>query len=50
MYCVELLYGKRFPPKLNGAVYKYCVRPTILDESEEAWCLKESEIEMLRQV
>ena len=27
--CVELLFEKMFPPKLNGTVYKSYVRPTI---------------------
>ena len=39
--CCELLYGRGFPLKLNGAVYKSYVRPATLYESE-AWCLKES--------
>ena len=25
----ELLYGRRFPPKLKGAVYKSYIRPAI---------------------
>ena len=37
--CGELLYGKRFPLKLEGAVHKSYVRPAILNGSE-AWCLK----------
>ena len=28
--CGELLYGRRFPPKLQGAVYKIYVTPAIL--------------------
>ena len=39
--CGELLYGRRFPLKLKGAVYKSYVRPALLYESE-AWCLIES--------
>ena len=41
--CSELLYGRRFLPRLKGAVYKRYVRPTILYGSE-AWCLKECEM------
>ena len=40
--CSKLQYG-RFPPKLNGTVYKSYVRPAVLHESE-AWCLEESDI------
>ena len=40
MECCELLYGRRFPPKLNGAFHKSYVRPAILYGSE-AWFLKE---------
>ena len=32
--CGELLYGRRFFPRLKGAVYKSYVRPVILYESE----------------
>ena len=45
--CAEMLYGRRFPLKLKGAVYMSYVRPTILHGSE-AWCLKESEIVILQ--
>ena len=38
--CSKLLYGRRFPVKLNGYVYKSLVGPAILYGSE-AWCLKE---------
>ena len=44
--CSESLYGRRFHPWQNGVVYKSYVRPAMLYESE-AWCLKESEIEIL---
>ena len=44
--CGELLYGRRFPLKLKGAVHKSNVRPAILHGSE-AWRLKESEMENL---
>ena len=44
--CSELLYGRKFPLRLKGAVYKSYVRPAILYESE-AWCLKESEMGIL---
>ena len=46
--CIELLYGRRFPQKLKGAAYKNYVRPAILYGSE-AWCLKESEMGILRR-
>ena len=38
--CGQLLYGRRFPLKLKGTVYKSYVKPAILYGSE-AWCLKE---------
>ena len=41
--CGELLYGKRFPLRLKGAVYGSYVRQAIL-YGNEAWRLKESEI------
>ena len=44
--CSELLYGRRFPLKLKWAVHKSYTRPAILYGSE-AWCLIESEIEIL---
>ena len=34
MECSELLYGRRFPLRLKGAVYKRYVRPVILYGSE----------------
>ena len=37
--CSELLYDKRFPLKLKGAVHRLYVWPAILPGSE-AWCLK----------
>ena len=40
MECSELLYGRRFPLRLKGAVYRTYVKPEILYESE-AWCMKE---------
>ena len=43
--CGELLYG-RFPLRLIGAVYVSYIRPAILYECE-AWCQKESEMEVL---
>ena len=36
--CGELLYGRRFPLRLKGAVYKSYMRPAILYGSE-LWCL-----------
>ena len=50
-YCVEcgeLVYGRRFPLDLIGAVYKSYVRPAIMFGSE-AWCLTESEMVILRR-
>ena len=47
--CGELLYGRRFPLKLKGAVYKTYVRPAILHGSE-AWCLKENDIGSSRRI
>ena len=44
--CGELLYGTRFPLRLEGAVCRSCVRTAILYGSE-AWCLKESEMGIL---
>ena len=46
--CGKLLYGRRFPLRPKGAVYKSYVRPAILYRSE-AWCLKESEMGILRR-
>ena len=37
-----MLYGRKFPLLLKGAVYKSYVRLAILYGSE-AWCMKESE-------
>ena len=45
--CGELLYG-RLPLRLIGAVHKSYVRSAILYGSE-AWCLKESEMGILRR-
>ena len=47
--CGELLHGRRFPLKLKGSVYKSYIRPAILYGSE-AWCLKESEMIILRRI
>ena len=41
--CGELLYGRRFPLWLKGAVCESYVRPEILYGSE-AWCLNDSEM------
>ena len=38
MECGELLYGRRFPLMLKGAVHTICVSPAILYGSE-SWCL-----------
>ena len=45
--CGGLLFG-RFPSKLKEAKYTSYVRPAILQGSE-AWCLKESELRILRR-
>ena len=45
--CGELLYGRRFPLRLKGAVHKSYVRPDILYKNEE-WRLKESEMGILQ--
>ena len=45
--CGYLLYGSRFTLRLKGAVHKSYVRPAILYGSE-AWCLKESDMVILR--
>ena len=47
MECGELLYGRRFPLRLKGAVYRSYVGPAILYENE-TWCLKESEMRILQ--
>ena len=44
--CDVLLYARRFPLCLKGAVYESYARPAILYGSDE-WCLKESEIRIL---
>ena len=45
--CNEMLCGRRFPLGLNGAGYESYVRPAMLYGCE-AWCLKESEVGILR--
>ena len=47
MECDELLYVRRSPLKLKGAVYNSNVRPAILYGSE-AWRLKERDIGVLQ--
>ena len=42
--CGELLYGRRFPLKLKGAVYRSYVRPAILHGNETWELKKDSEI------
>ena len=44
----ELLYGRRFYLILKGAVYESYIRPAIVYGSV-AWCLKESEMGILRR-
>ena len=46
--CGELLYGRRFRLWLKRAVYESYVRPAMLFGGE-TWCLKESEIGILRR-
>ena len=46
--CGELLYGKRFPLKMKGLVYRSCVRSAMLYGSE-TWCLSENEMGILRR-
>ena len=46
--CGELLYGRMFPMKLKGAIYKSYVMPAVLYGSE-AWCLKECEMGILQR-
>ena len=46
--CGELPYGRRFPIMLNGADNDSYLTPAILYGSE-AWCLKESEMGILRR-
>ena len=46
--CGVLLYGRRFPLVLKGAVYKSYVRPAVLYGSE-ASCLKESEMRIFQR-
>ena len=46
--CGELLYSRRFPLRLKEDVHMNYVRPAIMYGSE-AWCLKESEIGILRR-
>ena len=44
----ELLRGRRFPLKIKGKFYCCCIRPMVLYGSE-TWCLKESEMAILRR-
>ena len=46
--CGELLLGNRFPLRMEGKVYRCCVRSAILYGSE-AWCLKKNEKAILRR-
>ena len=45
---MEVLYCRKFPLSMKGAVYRSYVRPAILYGSE-AWCLKESEMGILQR-
>ena len=46
--CGELLRGRRFSLRMKGMVYQSCVRSAMLYESE-TWCLRESEMAILRR-
>ena len=46
--CSELLYGRRFPLRQKGVVYKSYERSAIIYGSE-AWCMKENEMGILRR-
>ena len=46
--CGELLCSRRFPQKMRDTVHRSYVSPAILYGSE-AWCLKESEMGILRR-
>ena len=46
--CGELLYGRRFPLRLNWDVNESYVRP-IMQCGCDAWCLKECEMGVLRR-
>ena len=46
--CGELLYDMTFPLMLNWTVYRTYVWPAMLYGSE-AWCLRESEMEILQR-
>ena len=46
--CGELLRGRRFSFRMKGMVYRSCVRSAMLWGSE-TWCLKESEMAILRR-
>ena len=40
--CGVSLFGRTFPLKLNGAIYKSCVRPAILYGSEDQLAMANS--------
>ena len=46
--CGELLRGRRFSLRKKGMVYQSCVRSAVLYGSE-TWCLRESEMAILRR-
>ena len=46
--CEELLNSKRFLLKMEGMVYRSCVRSVMLYASE-TWCLMENEVAILRR-
>ena len=46
--CGELLYGRRPPLRLNGAVYRSYVMPAML-YGRETWCLNVSEMGISRR-
>ena len=46
--CGELLYGRRFPLRLKGALYESYAKPVMLYGSE-TWCLKKDLMENLQR-
>ena len=46
--CIELLYGRRYLPRLKVAVYESYARPAMLYGSK-AWCLNDSGMGILRR-
>ena len=46
--CGELFRGRRFSLRMKGMVYRSCVRSAMLYGSE-IWCLRETEVAILRR-